>query len=57
MSRDLEDTNYYVSQGGKVPVKWTAPEVRMHDVDNGNFCNYHDSHYRIKIFAVYRIIL
>ena len=27
MSRDLEDENYYVSHGGKVPVKWTAPEV------------------------------
>ena len=27
MSRDLEDGTYYVSQGGKIPVKWTAPEV------------------------------
>ena len=27
MSRDVEDENYYVSSGGKVPVKWTAPEV------------------------------
>ena len=28
MARDLEDDNYYVSQGkGKIPVKWTAPEV------------------------------
>ena len=27
MSRDLDDANYYVSQGGKIPVKWTAPEV------------------------------
>ena len=28
MSRDLEDENYYVSHGtGKIPVKWTAPEV------------------------------
>ena len=27
MSRDVEDENYYVSKGGKVPVKWTAPEV------------------------------
>ncbi len=27
MSRDLEDTNYYISQGGIIPVKWTAPEV------------------------------
>ena len=29
MSRDLEDENYYISHGGKVPVKWTAPEVRF----------------------------
>ena len=28
MSRDLEDSAYYVStHGGKIPVKWTAPEV------------------------------
>ena len=26
MSRDLQE-NYYVSHGGKIPVKWTAPEV------------------------------
>lgn len=29
MSRDLEDENYYVSHGGKIPVKWTAPEVNI----------------------------
>ena len=27
MSRDLANTNYYVSHGGKIPVRWTAPEV------------------------------
>ena len=27
MSRDLMDENYYVSHGGQIPVKWTAPEV------------------------------
>ena len=27
MSRNLMDENYYISHGGKVPVKWTAPEV------------------------------
>ena len=27
MSRDLADSDYYVSHGGKIPVKWTAPEV------------------------------
>lgn len=27
MSRNLEDDSYYVSRGGMIPVKWTAPEV------------------------------
>ena len=28
LSRKLEDdTEYYVTSGGKVPLKWTAPEV------------------------------
>ena len=27
MSRDLADETYYVSHGGIVPVKWTAPEA------------------------------
>ncbi len=27
MSRELMDENYYVSHGGMIPVKWTAPEV------------------------------
>ena len=27
MCRDLENDDYYFSQGGKIPVKWTAPEA------------------------------
>ena len=27
MSRPLQNTEYYVSHGGKIPVKWTAPEA------------------------------
>ncbi len=27
MARDLMDDDYYTSSGGKIPVKWTAPEV------------------------------
>ena len=27
MARDLSDENFYVSHGGEIPVKWTAPEV------------------------------
>ena len=30
MARDLEESDYYISHGGKVPVKWTAPEVGSH---------------------------
>ncbi|XP_065899431.1 uncharacterized protein [Dysidea avara] len=30
MSRDLEDENYYVTQGGYVPLKWTAPEALLY---------------------------
>jgi len=28
MARDVADTNYYIMSCGKIPVKWTAPEVR-----------------------------
>ena len=27
MARDVTDDTYYVASGGKIPVKWTAPEV------------------------------
>jgi len=27
MARDVSDETYYVSSGGKIPAKWTAPEV------------------------------
>ena len=27
MSRDLHNEDYYVAQGGLVPVRWTAPEA------------------------------
>ena len=26
-SKALQDAEYYVSHGGKIPVKWTAPEA------------------------------
>ena len=31
MARDLMDNTYYMAQskGGKIPVKWTAPEVSL----------------------------
>ena len=27
MARDVADDTYYITSGGKIPVKWTAPEV------------------------------
>jgi len=27
MSRELRDDDYYKSSGGKIPLKWTAPEA------------------------------
>ena len=32
MSRDLLDEDYYVSHGGMIPVKWTAPEVHIDEL-------------------------
>ena len=32
MSRDLASDNYYITSGGKIPVKWTAPEVCIYDI-------------------------
>ena len=30
MSKDLADEDYYLSHGGKIPVKWTAPEALLY---------------------------
>ena len=27
MSRNLADASHYISKGGKIPVRWTAPEA------------------------------
>ena len=27
MARDVSDDTYYIIDGGKIPIKWTAPEV------------------------------
>ena len=29
MARDVTDDTYYVATGGKIPVRWTAPEVAV----------------------------
>ena len=33
MARDVADDTYYVTSGGKIPVKWTAPEVFSYTLD------------------------
>ena len=38
MARDLEESNYYISHGGKIPVKWTAPEVEVLSVSYLQAC-------------------
>ena len=30
MARDLEDESYYISRGGKIPIRWSPPEVCMY---------------------------
>ena len=37
MSRDLEDDSCYIVSGGKIPVKWTAPEVLLLYTIHGKF--------------------
>ena len=40
MARDLEESEYYTSQGGQVPVKWTAPEVNC-SISPNRHCKCH----------------
>ena len=30
MSRDLDEETYYVTKGGRIPIKWTAPEAILY---------------------------
>ena len=30
MSRDLDEATYYVTRGGCIPIKWTAPEAILY---------------------------
>ena len=32
MARDVTDDIYYVASGGKIPLRWTAPEVASQSV-------------------------
>ena len=44
MARDIEESDYYVSHGGMVPVKWTALEVCMIDSIINVMINCHPIH-------------
>ena len=30
MSRRLDDDSYYITKGGRIPLKWTAPEAILY---------------------------
>ena len=36
MSRDLQNEHYYKSTGGRVPIKWTSPEVSLEQTHTGS---------------------
>ena len=44
MARDILDGSYYVTSGGKIPVKWTAPEVLCYN--NRDWVYHTFSYYR-----------
>ena len=37
MARDVSDDTYYITRGGKIPVRWTAPEVWCYIVQTNNY--------------------
>ena len=36
MARDVADDSYYIIKGGKIPIKWTPPEVSWLCIAHGN---------------------
>ena len=47
MARDVSDDNYYVTKGGKLPLRWCAPEVIFipdHSITQ-SLSNYHEATY------------
>ena len=40
MARDVTNDNFYVASGGKVPAKWTAPEVTTCTHNYNNHLDY-----------------
>ena len=53
MARDVTDDIYYVASGGKIPVKWTAPEVadQYNYTYAASMCSYRTSFFFNKLFA------
>ena len=40
MARDVADDHYYVAKGGKIPLRWTSPEVCMQlPLDGSYLCS------------------
>ena len=52
MARDVSDDTYYITSGGKIPVRWTAPEVWVLCIVQGNnkskLTLFYNSHYFIE---------
>ena len=40
MARDLENESYYISRGGKIPIKWSPPEVYTQYYSQGMTCSW-----------------
>jgi hypothetical protein len=38
LARESADNNYYVSKGGALPVRWTAPEVSRIEKKKKEWC-------------------
>ena len=52
MARDVSDDTYYITSGGKIPVRWTAPEVWIFYIVQQNnelkLMLFYNSHYFIE---------
>ena len=55
MSRDLTNDNYYVTSGGKIPVKWTAPEVSV--AIDLKICNNYSVYVTLHNYHLYMVII
>ena len=47
MSRDLDNADYYLSNGGKIPFRWTSPEVYI--------CECHITEYKCFMWILYMV--